>query len=397
MKLRVLRLSTGLFPIPPKIGGAVERYVYHLSNAMANLGVEEHIVSDVEKDAQFSNRITVHRVFTPPFSFKAGFYGWAIGFLVGSLSVLETTSCTLVKSRSRFDLIHSHDLLSTFLLIIFKRVLNLRIPILFTVHGSVSRKSHYVGLKRFVINIGRSIELCVWKNVDCLVVLGEKPKKELIHEWQIEPAKIAVIEQGVDTSYFHPSLRENEKVRKKYGIPGDYCLFVGRLSPLKGPQYLIQAVKGISICCVLVGDGPYKEELHTLVEHMGVSDRVFFTGMLPFSEVKELYSGARFFILPSLKEGSPLVILEAMSCGLPVISTDVAGIPDVVKEGYNGFIVPHEDVDALNKRLTFLAGNRDVLRLIGENARQTALEHDWKRIAEKHVRLYNRIQLKNSA
>jgi len=108
-------------------------------------------------------------------------------------------------------------------------------------------------------------------------------------------------------------------------------------------------------------------------------------------QVKKIYTGALFFVLPTLKEGSPLVILEAMSCGLPVISTDVSGIPDILKDGYNGFLIQPKDVDGLYQKMNFLINDPKLRKIMGRNARQTALKFDWENVARKTIKFYELI------
>ncbi len=374
--------------MPPKTGAAVEQYVYNLSNSLAKLGVNEHLVTGVEADAEFDKGVTVHESFTPPFKFDASFYGWAIGFLVGGVSTFITAFKTLQDNRLLIRLVHGHDLLSTFLLILAKKSLMIRTPIFFTIHGSTSRRSYYSGVKALVVGIGRCIELFVWKNTDLLVVLGTNARNELVRDWGVTASKIRVIEPGVDTNFFIPDPSRLEALRNRYELPPVYCLFVGRLSPMKGPQFLLQALEDLQISCLLVGDGPYMEELKALSQQLGISSRVTFSGLLPRADVKDLYGGALFFVLPTLKEGNPLVILEAMSSSLPVISTDVSGIPDIVKDGYNGFVVPPEDMKSLRDRMKILVRDEPLRKVMSSHARETALANDWHHVAKCYRELY---------
>ncbi len=365
--------------------------MYHLTNCLAKLGIEEHLVSGVEEDARFEKGVTIHNTLTLRFRFKSGFYAWAASFWLGGVAVFVAGLCTMLRNRNRFDIIHGHDLFSTFLFVIAKRFLRFKTLLIFTIHGSTSRLSYYSGIQGVIVGIGRSIELFVWEHADFLVVLGQKAKQELTRDWGIEPGKIGVVEQGVDSKFFVPDVMRLDNLKKIYAIPDNYCLFVGRLSPLKGPQYLLRALVDIDVNCLIVGDGPFRRELKTMTQELGISRKVTFTGLMPLSDVKALYGGALFFVLPTLKEGSPLVILEAMSSSLPVISTNISGIPDVVKDGYNGFLIPPADIVSLRKRIEDLTKDPELRKSMRAHARQTALDNDWKNVARKYEHFYRSI------
>ena len=107
-----------------------------------------------------------------------------------------------------------------------------------------------------------------------------------------------------------------------------YCLFVGQLTPRKGPDILLRALADTDeICCVFVGDGPMKANLEALAKKLGVQERVAFLGALPPEQLGRIYAEADLLVLPSLSEGAPLVVLEAMACGTPVVTTRVSGLP----------------------------------------------------------------------
>lgn len=128
---------------------------------------------------------------------------------------------------------------------------------------------------------------------------------------------------------------------------------VARLSPIKGMSYLIKAmVRMKDASLVVIGDGPERKRLEMLSRNLGLSDRVSFTGWLSDrSRIVDHLRQATVFVLPSLSEGLPRVLIEAMACGLPVVATNVGGIPEVVRDGTNGLLVPPRDEKALSKAI----------------------------------------------
>ena len=127
---------------------------------------------------------------------------------------------------------------------------------------------------------------------------------------------------------------------------------VGRLSPEKGQDGLIEAVanlrvEGIACRLVLVGDGPERTDLETCVHRHGINDHVTFAGRLPEAETLRAIAAADLLVLPSFMEGLPVVLMEAMALGVPVVSSQVAGIPELVIDGQTGLLFPPSDWPAL--------------------------------------------------
>ncbi len=136
---------------------------------------------------------------------------------------------------------------------------------------------------------------------------------------------------------------------------------VGRLIPIKGISFLIRAMVYLKAeSLVIVGDGTERRRLELLAKRLKLSDRVSFTGWIDErSKILDYFDQATVFVLPSLSEGSPRVLVEAMSCGLPVVATNVGGIPEIVKEGVNGILVPVGDEKALAKAIKYVLDDVD--------------------------------------
>lgn len=393
--MKILRISTGIFSVPPVAGGAVERFIYDLSNSLAREGIEEHLIANLGENAYFDRRIVPHQIGRAKLSFTAGFYGWILNFVIGSLLVSRAAIESLLIHRDRYDIIHGHDLLSTLLLLAIRKILGSKAfstPIVFTIHGSTQRSAPYRGFKEFVCCVGNALNRLVWKNADHLIALGSVPRKELVEDWRIPENRISVVTPGVDTDFFRPSTELAAHITRRHWIRDRYCLFVGRLSPAKGPQFLLSALRDIDIRCILVGDGQYRRELQEMARNLGISKRVEFRGLLPFSEIRPVYAGADLFVLPTLKEGSPLVILEAMASGLPIISSKVSGVVDAVVDGYNGFTVVPGDIIGLREKILTLTTDVTLRRVMGARSRRLATEQfDWHKIAVKTISVYKEV------
>jgi glycosyltransferase involved in cell wall biosynthesis len=156
-------------------------------------------------------------------------------------------------------------------------------------------------------------------------------------------------------------------------------LYVGRLVPEKGQAVLLRAVallreRGRRVRATLVGEGPQRSALEALAEQLGVAGQLDFTGALGQDEIRALYETASVFCLPSFAEGIPCVLMEAMAMELPVVSTFVAGIPELVDDGHNGLLVAPGRVDQLARVLEWLLADPALCRRLGANAREKVVE-----------------------
>lgn len=204
--------------------------------------------------------------------------------------------------------------------------------------------------------------------------------------------KIDVIPDGLDLASFESGQRKvNPKTVR--------CLAIGRLIPRKGFQFLIRALPQIldkvshNFEIEIIGDGPYQEELIGLAENLGVTFYVHFTGTVPYSELPQKYREADIFILPSLAEGMPLVVLEAMGTGLPIIASRVQGIDELVAEDVNGALFDAGDVDGLASCLVQLINAGEKRVEMGKASTEKVIPYDWKNIADTYLALYEDILL----
>jgi glycosyltransferase involved in cell wall biosynthesis len=206
-----------------------------------------------------------------------------------------------------------------------------------------------------------------------------------------------VIPNGIDTARFRPDRAARVAIRRELGIPEAAVVIgsVGRLAPEKNFKLLIRALGPLftpELFLVLVGDGAERGELGTLAEKMGVSQYLRLTGAR--SDVPELLAAFDIFALSSLTEGLPLAVPEAMAVGLPVISTAVGGLPDVIEDGVTGYLVPPEDEAALRGRLEQLSKDRAQAQALGCFARSSALaRYSSERMLRDYLALYAEVVL----
>jgi glycosyltransferase involved in cell wall biosynthesis len=170
---------------------------------------------------------------------------------------------------------------------------------------------------------------------------------------------------------------------------------VGRLSPEKGQAGLLQAFAKLrprhpELQLRLVGDGPDRASLETLVKELGLSDAVTFVGRLPEEETLAEIARANLLVLPSFMEGLPIVLMEAMAAGVPVIASRIAGIPELVEDDETGLLFTPSNWNELASRIDLLLGD-DVLRtrLAEKGKAKVASEFDTRKSAQELARLFS--------
>ena len=204
----------------------------------------------------------------------------------------------------------------------------------------------------------------------------------------IAPEKVFVLPYGVDLSRFsnnHP-FEESSGKRHLFRV-----LYVGQVIPTKGIHHLVRAfvklqLPNSELVIIGQGDSAYQKLLKGMISS---GHQIQFVGHLPQMELKEYYRSSDVFVLPTLSEGSALVTYEAMSAGLPVITTPNAG--SVVRNGQDGFLIPIRDVDALQDKILYLYENSDVRKNMGEASQERVREFSWERYGERLREVYDRI------
>jgi glycosyltransferase involved in cell wall biosynthesis len=184
--------------------------------------------------------------------------------------------------------------------------------------------------------------------------------------------KVVVIHSGIETSFFEPS--EPRPSSGRFNL-----LCVGTLHEVKGQAYLIEACRalsesGVDFSCWLVGEGKDRPALERQIAAAGMEERIHLLGQRTRGEVLELLRDADVLIAPSVptrqgkREGIPIVLMEALATGVPVVASDISGIPELVEDGHTGLLVPPRDSAAVGRALLRLhddAGLRRRLALAG--------------------------------
>lgn len=209
-----------------------------------------------------------------------------------------------------------------------------------------------------------------WKKVDKIVAITKEIQNDLIHNG-VNKENIVFIPNSVDTDYYSPLISKTWEYPLK-------ILFVGRLSEQKGVDILLDAMnevieKGFDSILAVVGDGPLRSELEVKVNNLRITQYVTFAG--DRNDVIRYYHDSHILIIPSNWEGLPLVLLEGMGCGIPIVASDIGGIREVIQHGINGLLFPMGDAKELASKIIYLMKNPKAATEMGWKAREKALSH----------------------
>ncbi|MBX2826559.1 MAG: glycosyltransferase family 4 protein [Flavobacteriaceae bacterium] len=205
-------------------------------------------------------------------------------------------------------------------------------------------------------------------------------------------SKMVSLPNGIDTAYFSPkAIEETDTIN---------ILTVGRLMEVKGQDIALKALKlllgaqpDLSVILHLVGDGPMRNKLTKLLDELEISKHVVFHGWKSSEEIRTRYQNADLYLLPSRSEALPTVLLEAQSCGLPILATDVGSVRDMLPEG--NIIVNSGSEDSLAQGMTEMLSRRKEWETLGNrNRNHVMVNYDAASILEKLLTLYNEYHLK---
>lgn len=192
---------------------------------------------------------------------------------------------------------------------------------------------------------------------------------------------IEVVPNGVDMRRVRGDIQPINRRELGFEEQDIVLIFVGRLAPEKNLIFLLRAFAGVNqavdnLRLVLVGDGPDHDNLIDRVRHMELSDKIHFTGRIPYEDVPRYLSLADAFVTASVSEVHPLSVIEAMGAGLPVLGIKSPGVGDTVIDGETGYLALDEDLAAFTAKMMLLVSDRERLARLGDNARQQSAQYD---------------------
>jgi glycosyltransferase involved in cell wall biosynthesis len=224
-----------------------------------------------------------------------------------------------------------------------------------------------------------------WRRVDKLIAISTEIFNELVN-FGVHKENLAYIPNSVDTEYFTPS------TLKTWSSPIN-ILFVGRLTEEKGVDTLFLAMREViakgfnQLSLTLVGDGPLRQEFEQMVSDLGITKYVEFVGNT--NEVARYYRNSHILVIPSNWEGLPLVLLEGMACGLPIVASNLGGNREGIEDGINGLLFAPGEEKELSSKIIYLLENPETAKEMGRISREKAVAHfSLKQNIPKYVELY---------
>jgi glycosyltransferase involved in cell wall biosynthesis len=271
--------------------------------------------------------------------------------------------------RVRFDIVHTHKYKDTILAAPVARWSG--VPhVMRSVHGLTEP---FTGIQGWRMALYEFVERRVHdRYVETLLAVSSDIDRNLRNHRV--GSKVVCIRNGVELCNLEGDAKRST-VRKAFGISNDTCVIgsVGRLTPVKGLPHLMRAIKilseeGLPVKLWLVGEGILKDELDRLVNELGIVGQVAILGHR--KDASDLMQAMDIFVLPSLHEGIPMALLEAMGTRLPVIASRVGGIPEVIDDGINGLLVEPADPVGLARMCRRLMNDAELSKRLGRAARE---------------------------
>lgn len=268
-----------------------------------------------------------------------------------------------------------------------------RIPLVYTFHTQLEHYSHYIPLNQQVVKGVARLRLARYLNKCDLIIAPSEGICGLLDSYGAK-ARVEVLPNAIDTSRFHKGAASTDW-RSRLGISqlATVSLSAGRLAREKSLDFLLRCFARLPSSSaqeqvlVIVGDGSERSHLERLAGELGIGSRVRFTGALPYAEMPSIYAACDLFAICSTTEVKPLVVLEALASGLPVLAVAACGTADTLHHGVDGWLCPPRE-EAFCEGWLALAGDASFRRRLGAAARQTAQAYSTEIYLRRLLELY---------
>ena len=362
--MRILRVAGDLYPA---FVGGIAIHADELSKMQAQSGNDVTVCTSIWKDEPEEEYREGYRIMR----FK--------GIKLFRNSISPRLFFYLMRERRAYDVIHAHSHLyfSTVLSAIVRKIGSS--PLVVTDHGLISQTAPMWLQRLYIPTIAR----WVYNTADGVICYTGVEKKQLI-DLGVRPEKISVIHNGVNTGHFLPS----PNIQKKKQI-----LWIGKYVPGKGVEFLLHGFKTFSekypdYTLMMIGRGPLKDYYFKLIKELEIEDKIALKDFAENRDLPEIYQQSCVFVLPSLEEGVPRTILEAMSCGVPVACTKLPQLVNIVTGC--GLLFNIGDSGALANALITLISESSMAQTMGRAGREKAVSYySWADTVEITTRLFN--------
>lgn len=367
-------LITDVFP--PE-GGGIGYYVYNLSKRLISRGHKITVLTRGSWKKSYYEKIediSVYRVQMLPFyPFHLRLHSF---FLQKIFNEIEQD----------IDIVHYNSP--------FISYIKSEKPSIVTEHGTAKgaiMNSEILDMQSLIMRLFSKeiidIDRKILKMSDRITAVSKACADELNKLYDISPINITVVGNGVDTDSFVPG---------KMNFDKSYILYVGRLNTRKGiidlinsAEYIYNSDTKIDVEFILVGDGPLKNYLIKMLQNKGLDKYFTFTGIVDRSMLLKYYQNATIHVLPSYQEGLPTVVLEAMSCGVPTVATNIPGTSELIINNETGLLVEPRNPEMLAGALLRILIDNKLRISMGLKARENAKKYyDWNIITDRIENIY---------
>ncbi len=278
------------------------------------------------------------------------------------------------------DVVHSHDWVTADG---GRRVKEeFGIPFVLTLHSTMLGKKKYLGtFKESRYGLEKSLY-----SADRIIAVSGKIKEELVDLYSVDPKIIRVVYNGIDSGGFST------------GDENKYIFFIGRISPMKGIEYLLESFAGIiddyrDYKLVICGEGDvdYVDEIKERCRKLKIDRKVQFIGRVDQKKLNKLYSESTIVCLPSIYEPFGLTVLEGAASGKPVITTSMSGASEIIDNWKNAVVVKPKDSAELSMAMKKLLDNAELRNNISKNALKLAKQYSWDKAAKETLNVYKEI------
>jgi 1,2-diacylglycerol 3-alpha-glucosyltransferase len=368
---------------PPTISG-VTLVVRKFSRAMVRKGHQVVVITASENRRPYQTEddgVQLVRVFGIPNPF------WR----EGPIPFIGLGDLRSVVEDFQPDVVHTHEgaVLGNQLL---RLRAELEIPLVSSCYYLPRYVAHYLTLGVGVVN-WFMWKYAVWHfNQFDRVIYSTTTQRDFYLEQGL-CAPTTVISNGLDTYHYMPGDEGVASVESKYQLPPrPRVLFVGRLMKDKKIDVLVAAMPALCAYSqahlLLVGRGSEREELEALAEELGVRERVHFLGFVPEEDLPALYRASDLFAITSISEVQSIPTLQAAATALPVVAADAAALPELVKDGLNGYLVPPDDVQATADAILNIIGDPQKAKAMGAASLAVGRDHAEERSFERYEEFY---------
>lgn len=385
MKKTIVLVGSGVVPIPPKRGGATEIIIYEISRFMPKSKFNVYVLDRKESSSKEKEIVdgAVYLRYSVP-KFGNVFLLRLTELVFGARAVKKIRE---INSKNRCDIVHAHTVFSALPIAVMKFLLPSGSKLVYTCHNPAWNVPE--NDMDFFNRIILAIERFVMKRSDFVTTVSDTMRKNIIRRTGISPEKIQRIYNFVNAEKFFP------KKEKQKGPPK--VIFVGKLIPNKGVEYLLRAAsivrkKHPEVKFLVVGPVSFEYDAMNrwldMVNDLGLQKNVVFAGGLSDESLSSAYASSDIFCFPTLRESFGMVIAEAMSSGLPVITTDMDVLREVV--GNSGFLVKPKDVQGISDKITLLIENEILRQKMSKKSLQRSKTFEIKKIMKEYEKMYSR-------